>query len=129
MDLQKMISDVIETVSYKTANGLVDLQDPGHMYMVREELKKHIHPKIVAQLFEADDNEKQPELDDASKKEKEKLKLVWKGQGYGKEGEEGITHKNVDGKLVKVDKDTDDKKDKEKPQVDFIPSAEFLIDS
>ena len=124
MDLQKMISDVIETVSYKTANGLVDLQDPGHMYMVREELKKHIHPKIVAQLFEADDNEKQPELDDASKKEKEKLKLVWKGQGYGKEGEEGITHKNVDGKLVKVDKDTDDKKDKEKPQVDFTPSAE-----
>ena len=49
---------------------------------------------------------------DAKEKEKAKqLKLVWKGKGYGKEGEEGITYKNVDGKLTKIDKDGEESKE------------------
>ena len=43
-------------------------------------------------------------LSDKDKEKAKKLGLVWKGKGYGKDGQDGITHKNVDGKLVKVDK-------------------------
>ena len=67
---------------------------------ILEEYKRFVKELLI----EADE---QP-LDD---KEKEKAKsqgLVWKGKGYGKEGEPGVTHKNVDGKLVPVDKDGDD---------------------
>jgi len=42
-----------------------------------------------------------------SDKDKQKIKdlgLVWKGKGYGKEKEKGILFKNVDGKLIQVDK-------------------------
>ena len=52
-----------------------------------------------------------------SKQEKEKVKkmgLIWKGQGYGKENEKGISFKNDDGRLVKVDKDGDGEKSGEK---------------
>ena len=49
------------------------------------------------QLKEDEDN-----LTDKDKEKAKKLGLVWKGKGYGKDGQDGITHKNVDGKLVKV---------------------------
>ena len=58
-----------------------------------------------------------PEGKALSKQDKQKVKklgLIWKGRGYGKENEDGIQFKNVDGKLVKVDKDEkpeDDKSD------------------
>ena len=56
-----------------------------------------------------------PDSKSLSKQDKEKVKkmgLVWKGQGYGKENEDGIQFKNVDGKLVKIDKDEKSKDDK-----------------
>jgi len=55
-------------------------------------------------LIEADEKA----LDDKEKEKAKKLGLVWKGKGYGKKSEDGITHKNVGGKLVKVDKDGED---------------------
>ena len=51
--------------------------------------------------------------------------LVWKGKGYGKEGEKGILFKNVDGKLVKIgDKETSDKPEKVKGQDMFAKDLE-----
>ena len=58
-----------------------------------------------------------PQNKPLSKQDKQKVKkmgLIWKGQGYGKENEDGIQFKNVDGKLVKIDKDGDDEKSGEK---------------
>ena len=59
--------------------------------------------KLKTLLMEAD----APKLKDTEKEKAKKLGLVWKGKGYGKEGEQGVTHKNVDGKLVPVDKGID----------------------
>ena len=78
------------------------------------------YKKIAKELLiEAD--EQQP-LDD---KEKEKAKsqgLVYKGFGnWGKDKEGPTTHKNVDGKLVQVDKDKDD----EKPSGQKLGGSDF----
>ena len=37
---------------------------------------------------------------DLDKDKMKKMGLVWRGKGYGKEGEKGILYKNVDGKSV-----------------------------
>ena len=53
-------------------------------------------------ILEKDDENEQP-LEPEEKERAKKMGLVWKGKGYGKKGKgKGITHKNVDGKLVKV---------------------------
>ena len=60
-------------------------------------------------------------LSDKEKEKAKKLGLVWKGKGYGKEGDDGITHKNVDGKLVKIDKDGG----KEEPKSKGLSGSDF----
>ncbi len=47
MDISKVISDAIDNVSYQTSDGMVDLKDPNHLYLVREELKKHLDIETV----------------------------------------------------------------------------------
>jgi len=57
---------------------------------------------------------KEQHLDDKEKEKARKLGLVWKGKGYGKKDDDHISHKNVDGKLTKVD--DDGKSDKSEPK-------------
>ena len=64
-------------------------------------------------------------LSDKEKEKARKLGLVWKGKGYGKEKEDGITHKNVDGKLVKVDKGGDSDKKSDKPEPKKLSGKDF----
>ena len=52
MDINKVIGDAVDKVSLKTANGMVDLNDAYHVFMVQEELKKHIPDDIVEGLFD-----------------------------------------------------------------------------
>ena len=52
MDINKVIGDAVDKVSLKTANGMVDLNDAYHVFMVQEELKKHIPEDIVEGLFD-----------------------------------------------------------------------------
>lgn len=52
MDINKVIGDAVDEVSLKTANGMVDLNDAYHVFMVQEELKKHIPEDIVEGLFD-----------------------------------------------------------------------------
>ena len=47
MDISKVISDAIDNVSYQTSDGMVDLKDPNHLFLVREELKKHLDIETV----------------------------------------------------------------------------------
>ena len=47
MDINKVIGNAVDKVSLKTANGMVDLNDAYHVFMVQEELKKHIPEDIV----------------------------------------------------------------------------------
>jgi len=54
MDLRKVISNAVDEASYKTTNGMVNLNDAYHVYLIQEELKKHIDPSIVTSvLYEA----------------------------------------------------------------------------
>ena len=52
MDINKVIGNAVDKVSLKTANGMVDLNDAYHVFMVQEELKKHIPEDIVEGLFD-----------------------------------------------------------------------------
>jgi hypothetical protein len=73
--------------------------------------------KLKTLLMEAD----APKLKDTEKEKAKKLGLVWKGKGYGKEGDDGITHKNDGGKLVKIDKDGG----KEDPKSKGLSGSDF----
>ena len=65
MSYKQLISDVIDRVSLKTANGLVDMKDTYHVYLVQEELKNHIDTKTINKIFEAPKN-KTPEITEPS---------------------------------------------------------------
>ena len=41
MDLRKVISDAIDSVSYQTTNGMVNLSDPYHVYLIQKELNDY----------------------------------------------------------------------------------------
>jgi len=62
-------------------------------------------------------------LDDKEKEKADKMGLKWKGRGYGKESEKGISHKNVDGKLVAVDGD----EEKEEPDTSKLSGDDFKV--
>ena len=111
MNISKVIGDVVEKVSYKTSNGMVDIKDPYHLFLLKEEFEKWLDPDLVySALYEAD-SDKEPPLDDKEKDRAKQMGLIWKGKGYGKENEDGISFKNQGGKLVKIEKDKDTKKD------------------
>ena len=55
MNISKVINDVVDTVSYKTSNGMVDVKDPYHLYLLKEEFEKWLdHDLVSLVLFEAD---------------------------------------------------------------------------
>ncbi len=56
MNLTKVIDKVVRDVSYKTSNGMVDLNDPYHVVLLKEEFSNYIDPGIVFKaLYEVDD--------------------------------------------------------------------------
>ena len=86
-----------DQLSFKYGN--IDLKNPLHIAEIYHLLLKsgipvEIISENIASLNEAE------ELSDKVKKKAKKLGLVWKRQCYGKEGEEGCTHKVEDNKLV-----------------------------
>ena len=111
MNISKVINDVVDSVSYKTSNGMVDVKDPYHLYLLKEEFEKWLDPDLVySALFEAE-KDAEPPLDDKEKEKAKKMGLIWKGKGYGKENEDGISFKNQGGKLVKIEKEKEKQKD------------------
>ena len=61
MKLSKIISDAVDDASYKTTNGMIDLSDPYHYYLVAESLKEFLDPDMIeAALFgeKEDDSDK-----------------------------------------------------------------------
>ena len=127
MNISKVINDVVNTVSYKTSNGMVDVKDPYHLYLLKEEFEKFLdHDLVSLVLFEAD-TDKEPPLGDEEKEKAKEMGLVWKGKGYGKENEDGITHKNVGGKLVAIEKEKEKEKQKDNPQK--LTSTDLQTDS
>ena len=95
--------------------------NPAHLSILKEMCLKAGFTSDQANsiLLILEKDKKAPALDKAGKDEVERLGLVWKGKGYGKAGKgKGITHKNVDGKLVKVkDKDSAQEPDTSSPEI------------
>ena len=95
--------------------------NPAHLSILKEMCLKAGFTSDQANsiLLILEKDKKAPELDKAGKDEVDRLGLVWKGKGYGKAGKgKGITHKNVDGKLVKVkDKDSAQEPDTSSPEI------------
>ena len=51
MNLGKIVNQVINDVSLETANGMVNLDDALHVYMVQEKLKQFIDPSLVEKVL------------------------------------------------------------------------------
>ena len=105
-NFEQFISDLITEVSYRTNEGVIDFNNPTHIDILSEVLDElglsEIKSELFNNLFEAGEQTLDP-------KEKEKVKqmgLVWKGQGWGKEDEEGIQYKVAKGKLVPFERGT-----------------------
>ena len=98
MNLGKIVSQVINDVSLETANGMVNLDDALHVYMVQEKLKQFIDPTLVEKvLYEKGDKK------ELSKKDKETIKDLQYIKGsdpaaYSKDGKLPAVCINDDGK-------------------------------
>ena len=123
-DNNQFFEEILLELSYRSDEGYPDFSKPQHITILSEILTDwgltDVKYELIKNLLKED--EEKP-LDDKEKEKAKQLKLVWKGKGYGKEGEEGITYKNVDGKLTKIDKD--DKEKTEKPKTKVGGAADF----
>ena len=139
----KHISEIIDKIlvewAYRVHDGQPDTKNPMHILQLKESMEAMKLPKrFIFEFIQNILSEKKEVPDEVKKKAKEKG-LIWKRVGYGKKGQEGITHK-VDyekGKLVPVgdeekpEKSTDDggeEKPPPKPKVTNIDTHQFKGD-
>ena len=118
------LNEILSDWAYRVDGGMPDATKLSHLIILEKTLIEcgwnvAERYEFIKNLQEA--KSKEPPLDDREKEKAKKMGLMWKGQGYGKENEDGITHKNVGGKLVKIDKD--DKKEKEPEKKDDVPKG------
>ena len=131
--ISEIIEDILVEWAYRVHDGMPNPKNTQHIIQLRESMEELNLPNdVIYQVIEnllTEKDKKEPPLDDSEKDKAREKKLIWKGQGYGKEDEEGITHKNVGGKLVPVDKE-DDKQDDSSPKgMQYKDSDEFLKSS
>ena len=113
-DSNQFFEDILNELSYRSKEGYPNLSKPEHITLLSEILTDwgltDVKFELIKNLLKEEDEKP---LDAREKEKAEKMGLKWLGKGYGKDDGKGITHKNVDGKLVKVDKDS-----KEEPEKD-----------
>ena len=103
--------------------GIPNPKNAYHLTLLKEIcLSKGISTEVVDSVMLVLEAEEKP-LDDREKEKADKMGLKWKGKGYGKESEKGISHKNVDGKLVAVDGD----EEKEEPDTSKLSGDDFEV--
>jgi len=126
--MSKLINKILVEWSYRLDDGIIDLENYTHLSILREvlsdmEISSEVIIEVMSNIVEKKETMKP--LSDADKKKIEKMGLSHLGGGsYGKEGG-NATHKNVDGKLVKIgDKETSDKPEKVKGQDMFAKDLE-----
>ena len=116
-----MIKKILTEWSYRLDDGIINLNNPKHLLILSEVLKDMKLPtKVILEVMgNLTEKEKVKPLSDKDKQKMRDMGLIWKGKGYGKEGEKGILYKNVDGKLVKSG---DGETQKTKPKVNVFPT-------
>ena len=133
MNIKQIISNAIDEVSYKTSDGMVNLHDTYHLYMVQEELKKHIDPDVVNLILEKDKEKKSAKEQDPEKYKSiggsgyvlvSDLKDDWKlGDDDVPDGIQKFT-KDDSGKFVPQDEKEDPEAGEDKEEMDYTPSDE-----
>ena len=111
--MNNLIKKILVEWSYRLDDGIIDLENYKHLSILREvlsdmELSSEIIIEVMGNITEKEGDSKP--LSDKDKKKMSDMGLVWKGKGYGKEGEDGCTHGVEDDKLVPYD----DKKSSDK---------------
>ena len=96
----QFINDLLTEVSYRTEEGIVDLKKSEHLTILSEVLDELGLSQIKGELFQNLFEDGEQTLDPDQKEKAKQMGLVWKGQGWGKEDEEGIQYKVQNGKLV-----------------------------
>tara|TARA_B100000287_G_scaffold369937_1_gene367118 strand:- start:447 stop:2594 length:2148 start_codon:yes stop_codon:yes gene_type:complete len=110
--MNNIIDNILTEWAYRVDDGMPNINNPLHIVKLRESMVNlKIPVNVIDTLIENLINEAD-EIPDRVKKKAKKMGLVWKRNGYGKEGEEGITHKVEDGKLVAVEDEEDSTDDK-----------------
>ena len=117
--MNNLIKKILVEWSYRLDDGMINLHNPKHMLILSEVLKDMKLPTraILEVMSNLTEKEKVKPLSDKDKQKMRDMGLIWKGKGYGKEGEKGILFKNVDGKLVKTG---DGETQKTKPKVNVF---------
>ena len=114
MRLSKIISDAVDNASYKTANGMIDLTDPYHYYLVVESLKEYLDPDVIeAALF-------------GEKEDEDEYVHKWRDQWVkkGDEDKEGAQRYRKDGdKFIPITADDDGEEKKDVNIFDDPPAA------
>ena len=118
MDNNKFFEEILLELSYRSDEGYPDFSKPQHITILSEILTEWGMTDVKFELIKnlLKEEEEKP-LDDKEKEKAKQLGLVWKGKGYGKEKDDFISYKNVDGKLTKVDKDGEEKPENPKTKV------------
>jgi len=117
--MNNLIKKILVEWSFRLDDGMINLHNPKHMLILSEVLKDMKLPTraILEVMSNLTEKEKVKPLSDKDKQKMRDMGLIWKGKGYGKEGEKGILFKNVDGKLVKSG---DSEKQKIDPKVNVF---------
>ena len=100
------LDNLIRDWAWRVNDGCPDPKNRTHLGILEDTLRdlKYSEEFISEYMHQLRENEEKP-LDDKEKEKAKKLGLVWKGKGYGKEKDDFVSYKNVDGKLVAVDQD------------------------
>ena len=90
-----MIKKILTEWSYRLDDGIINLNNPKHLLILSEVLKDMKLPtKVILEVMgNLTEKEKVKPLSDKDKQKMRDMGLIWKGKGYGKEGEEGILSK------------------------------------
>ena len=101
------IDNLIRDWAWRVNDGMPDPKNRDHIGLLEDTLRhlKYSEKFISEYISQLRENQEEKPLDDKEKEKAKKLGLVWKGKGYGKEKDDFVSYKNVDGKLVAVDQD------------------------
>ena len=104
MNKYEFFTELLSELSYRSNEGYPILESREHISILSEILDEWGHSDIknelIGNLLEAGEQT----LDPDQKEKAKQMGLVWKGQGWGKEDEEGIQYKVQNGKLVPFEK-------------------------
>ena len=122
------VDNLIRDWAWRVNDGMPDPKNRDHIGLLEDTLRdlKYSDDFISEYITQLRENQEEKPLDDKEKEKAKKLGLVWKGKGYGKEKDDFVSYKNVDGKLVAVDQDGGEKEDEEDSQALSAKDGDFI---